>query len=142
MIRRATTEDADAVGRIFVAARDLMPYLPRIPDEDRPRLGGWILEGREAWVAEAEDRIDGFATLRQDMLDHLYVHPNMDGRGIGTQLLEWAAARRPDGLRLWVFQKNEGARRFYERHGFQLVRLTDGAGNMEHEPDALYEWRR
>ena len=40
-----------------------------------------------------------------------------------------------------MFQKNEGARRFYERHGFRLVRLTDGDGNMEKEPDALYEWR-
>ena len=41
---------------------------------------------------------------------------------------------------LWVFQKNEGARRFYERHGFELVKLTDGAENMEREPDALYRW--
>ena len=47
----------------------------------------------------------------------------------------------PERLDLWVFQKNDGARRFYERHGFELVRLTDGAGNMEQEPDALYRWR-
>jgi ribosomal protein S18 acetylase RimI-like enzyme len=47
----------------------------------------------------------------------------------------------PDGLQLWVFQKNVGARRFYERHGFRLVELTDGAGNEENEPDARYEWR-
>jgi putative acetyltransferase len=40
-----------------------------------------------------------------------------------------------------VFQRNEAARRFYGRHGFHLVRLTDGAQNMEQEPDALYEWR-
>jgi putative acetyltransferase len=28
----------------------------------------------------------------------------------------------------------------YKRHGFELVRLTDGADNMEREPDALYRW--
>jgi hypothetical protein len=39
-----------------------------------------------------------------------------------------------------VFQRNEDARRFYERRGFRLVRLTDGADNMEREPDALYAW--
>jgi GNAT superfamily N-acetyltransferase len=44
------------------------------------------------------------------------------------------------GLRLWTFQKNEGARRFYERHGFDVVEMTDGAGNEEHEPDVLYAW--
>ena len=39
-----------------------------------------------------------------------------------------------------MFQKNTGAIRFYERHGFRLVKLTDGADNMEREPDALYAW--
>ena len=46
---------------------------------------------------------------------------------------------RPGELYLWVFQKNP-ARRLYERHGFELVRLTNGAENMEREPDALYRW--
>ncbi len=49
--------------------------------------------------------------------------------------------RRPDGFALWVFQQNDGARRFYERHGLRLVRETDGSGNEERTPDALYEWR-
>jgi putative acetyltransferase len=39
-----------------------------------------------------------------------------------------------------VFQKNVDARRLYERHGFRIMKLTDGAGNMEREPDALYCW--
>ena len=46
----------------------------------------------------------------------------------------------PGGFRLWVFQANAGARRFYERHGLRVVRLTDGAANEEKTPDALYEW--
>jgi putative acetyltransferase len=39
-----------------------------------------------------------------------------------------------------VFQQNVGARRLYERHGFTLVKLADGSGNQEGEPEALYEW--
>jgi ribosomal protein S18 acetylase RimI-like enzyme len=62
-------------------------------------------------------------------------------RGVGTALLDHMKSLRPERLELWVFQKNDGARRFYERNGFQLVRLTKGAENMEQEPDALYEWR-
>ena len=31
-------------------------------------------------------------------------------------------------------------RRFYERNGCRVVELTDGSGNEEREPDALYEW--
>jgi GNAT superfamily N-acetyltransferase len=139
VIRRATSDDADAVGGVFVRARDGMTYLPRIPDDDRPRLGGWIVERHEVWVAD-ESGVAGFAGLTQGWLDHLYVDPDRQGRGLGTALMAHAKTLQPAGLQLWVFQKNEGARRFYERHGFRLVELTDGAGNQEHEPDARYEW--
>jgi len=140
VIRRATADDGAAVSGIFVRARDEMTYLPRIVDEHRPLLGGWFIERDEIWVAE-EDEIVGFVGLNGDELSHIYVDPDFQGQGLGTRMLDHAKTLRPDRLELWVFQKNEGARRFYDRHGFQLVRLTDGAGNMEKEPDALYEWR-
>ena len=139
MIRRATAEDAAAIGSLFVRARDLMTYLPRIPDNDRPQLGGWIVERHEVWVHE-QDAIAGFAGLRSGWLDHLYVDPSLQGRGIGSALLGHAKALQPAGLQLWVFQENEGARRFYERHGFRLVESTDGGRNQERQPDARYEW--
>jgi hypothetical protein len=41
--------------------------------------------------------------------------------------------------RVYTFQANSGARRFYERHGFAAIQLTDGQGNEEHCPDVLYE---
>jgi len=31
---------------------------------------------------------------------------------------------------------------FYKANGFRLVRETDGAGNEEREPDALFAWSR
>ena len=74
------------------------------------------------------------------MLEKLYVDPEAQNRGVGTALLDEAKALRPEGFVLWVFQKNVRARRFYERHGFRLVKLTDGAENLEREPDALYQW--
>jgi RimJ/RimL family protein N-acetyltransferase len=38
-------------------------------------------------------------------------------------------------LRLYTFARNEGARRFYERHGFAPVAFGDGSANQEGEPD-------
>jgi GNAT superfamily N-acetyltransferase len=141
VIRRATPADADDVGRVFVAARDEMAYLPRIPDEDRPKLGGWFVARDSIWVEERDGRVVGFAGLNEGEVTHLYVEPGAQGGGIGTALLDHVKAQSAGELRLWVFQLNDGARRFYERHGFRLARLTDGAENMEREPDALYEWR-
>ena len=140
MIRRATPEDAAAVGQVFVRARDGMTYLPRIPDEDRPKLGGWIVERHEVWVAEEGGAVTGFIGLEPGYLSHIYVDPAAQNRGIGTALLAHAKELLPEGMQLWVFQLNEGARRLYEREGFRLVELTDGQGNMEQEPDARYEW--
>jgi GNAT superfamily N-acetyltransferase len=99
------------------------------------------MEWSEVWIADAEEGGCGFIGLREDLVTHLYVEPSAQNRGIGTALLDHAKSLRPEGLELWVFQKNAGACRFYERHAFRLVRLTDGADNMEKEPDALYEWR-
>jgi GNAT superfamily N-acetyltransferase len=140
MIRRATADDAPTISDLFVRARDEMTYLPRIPEHVRPLLGGWFLERAELWVLEEEGRVLGFAGVSGSELTHLYTDPPAQKRGVGRALLDHVKSLRPDRLQLWVFQKNEAARRFYERHGFQLVRLTDGATNMEQEPDALYEW--
>lgn len=140
MIRRATEEDAAAVSRVFVAVRDEMTYLPRIPDEHRPLLGGWFIDRDEMWVSEEEGEILGFVSLNADEVTHINVAPGAQNRGVGTALMKHVKNLRPERLELWVFQKNGGARRFYERHGFRLVKLTDGVENMEKEPDALYEW--
>jgi GNAT superfamily N-acetyltransferase len=141
-IRRAGEADADAVGDVFLAARDEMTYLPSLHTEEETRL--WVrdilLRTREVWVAEVGQRVTGFAALSGDFLEQLYVHPENQNQGVGAALLEVAKGRRPGGLRLWVFQKNLGARRFYERHGFSLARLTDGSRNEEREPDVLYDW--
>lgn len=140
MIRRATPADAAEISRIYVAARDEMPYLPRIEDDVRPQLGGWFLDRWPTWIAEEDGRPVGFICLGGDVVEQIYVEPGRQSRGIGAALLEVVQRESPERLELWVFQANEGARRFYEREGFRLVELTDGAGNMEQTPDACYEW--
>jgi ribosomal protein S18 acetylase RimI-like enzyme len=143
-LRPARAADAEAVANVFQAARDeAMPWLPILhtDDEDRAWVREVVLPGHEVVVAELGGLVVGFAALEPELLGHLYVHPALQRRGIGDALLARAKELRPDGLRLWVFQRNTGARRFYERRGLRLVELTDGAGNEEREPDALYEWR-
>jgi GNAT superfamily N-acetyltransferase len=141
MIRRATLEDAEPISTLFARAKDEMTYIPRIPDDVRPKLGGMYIARYEVWVREEDGRTVAFIGLGDDdMLEHIYVDPEFQSRGIGGELLAHAKRLRPDRLQLWVFQKNVGARRFYEREGFRLVKLTGGADNMEREPDALYEW--
>jgi GNAT superfamily N-acetyltransferase len=146
-IRRAQEDEIDALTRLFIRARNEMEYLPPVPDEAAVPIAARIREHEEVWVAEDDGRLLGFLGIEASrnlggapVLEKIYVEPAEQNRGVGTAMLDKAKELRPDGLCLWVFQKNKGARRLYERHGFRVVKLTDGADNMEREPDALYRW--
>lgn len=142
-VRKARPGDADAVADLFLAARAAaMPYLPDLhtSEETRAWIREVVLGEHDVRVADVDGAVGGFLALGAETVEHLYVRPELQGRGIGSALLDLAKDLRGDGFRLWVFQRNAGARRFYERHGLRLVELTDGAANEEREPDALYEW--
>src|SRR5437763_9846807 len=137
MIRQAGPQDVDAIVAVFEPSFATLAFLPQLHThaENVAFFGRCVAEG-EAYVLES-----GFAIIAGDMLTHLYVHPDAIGTGIGGALLEHVKSRRPDGFRFWVFQQNERARRFYENRGCAVLELTDGSGNEEQTPDALYEWR-
>jgi GNAT superfamily N-acetyltransferase len=143
-LRRALPGDAPALADIHVRARrESMPYLPELhsPKDVLEWIRQIMPAHEEVWVAEHDGRIIGFFALSDDLLYHLYVDPELHGRGAGSLLFDRVKELRPSGFRLWVFQRNVQARRFYEHRGMRVVELTDGSGNEEREPDALYEWR-
>jgi ribosomal protein S18 acetylase RimI-like enzyme len=141
----ATADDARTVAQIFIAARSGMQYLPPpAPTEAtmtsvfarRIGQGGVIL----AWH---DGQAVGFGELADGYVNHLYVDPAFQGRGIGTRLLDTLKAMSAHELRLWVFDENAGAIRWYEREGFVLEERRDAqqADNMEGLPDRRYVWR-
>jgi GNAT superfamily N-acetyltransferase len=146
--QRGPVTPADALAAAEVWLRSRKAAMPAIPapvhtdDDVRHHFRTVIVMERELWVA-VDDSADvtGLLVLADDDVDQLYVDPVWWGRGIGSQLLEQAKRVRPNGLWLWTFQANTGARRFYERHGFGAVDATDGSGNEERAPDVRYAWR-
>lgn len=143
-IRAARPRDADTVAEVFIASFDTLTFLPKLHSNEETVgfIANKVMPEQEVLVAEEEGTIIGFLAMAHgDTLEHLYVDPDSQGRGVGGALLERAKERMPGGFSLWVFQQNLQARRFYERHGLTLVERTDGAGNEERMPDARYEWR-
>ena len=145
-IRRARDDEIELLTGLFIRARNEMDYLPPVPDEAAAPIAARIREHEEVWVAEEGGRLVGFLGIEASrnlggaaVPEKIYVEPAEQNRGVGSALLDKAKQLRPHELYLWVFQKNP-ARRLYERHGFELVKLTHGADNMEREPDALYRW--
>jgi putative acetyltransferase len=92
---------------------------------------GTRLAGALTLIAIIEGRPVGFASLKDDIVDMLFVSPAEAGQGIGTMLLDalikLAGAR---GIRKLSSEVSDTARQTFERQGFvaerrNIVRLGD-----------------
>lgn len=139
-LRPARDLDAGQMGAMItdaVAARAWKPLL-HTAAEDIAHCAGMIARG---WitVAETDAGVVGFLALDGEAVNALFVTPKAQGQGVGTALLRDAMARSPR-LELWTFLANDGARRFYSRHGFTEVERGDGSANEEGLPDIKFAW--
>jgi GNAT superfamily N-acetyltransferase len=118
-----------------------LPWLAGLhtPNEDRGYFENQLFAACEIWGAEEAGGLVGIVAFRDGWIDQLYVLPGRQRAGVGSALLKLVMTRQPL-LELWTFQRNAGARAFYEARGFQPVRFTDGRDNEEKEPDVLYRW--
>jgi len=143
-IRRALPAEADTLADLWLRSREASaPSIPPTVHSDE-EVHRWfdevVVPSCEVWVAVDGGEVVALVVLDGEWIDQLYVDPASTGKGIGGTLVTRAKGLRPAGLKLWTFQDNLGARRFYETHGFVATLSTAGA-NEEQAPDVCYEWR-
>jgi ribosomal protein S18 acetylase RimI-like enzyme len=146
VLRTATVKDAESVARVLVESRRaFLPYAPspHEPHDIRRWVAQVLIPGGRVTVVLNEGNVVAVLAVSEDdtfaWIDQLYVLPGYERRGLGTSLLTFAhnSLKRP--IRLFTFQQNAGARRFYEHHGYKVVALSDGQSNEEKCPDVQYE---
>lgn len=147
-LRKAVSEDSSKVANILIESRRVfLPFAPsaHTDDENRHWVREILIPGGGVIVAYNEAAILGvIATSRQgefSWIEQLYLDPAYVDRGIGTMMMDHILDVIKKPVRLYTFQENYGARRFYERYGFKAIELSDGQGNEEQCPDILYEFR-
>jgi ribosomal protein S18 acetylase RimI-like enzyme len=143
-VRAATGEDVAAVASMWVALaaeqRNHGSHLLAVENQSRARdLVAQYVHANGVAVAErAGDRV-GFVMVHTEtgfyetdatrgVVDNLYVDPEHRGDGVGSALLDWGEARLreedADVLAVEALWANEGARRLYERRGYDPHRVT------------------
>ena len=131
-IRPGEPADVGALVEMYEAftRRDRAQGLPPV-DRDRrvDWLGSLLSEGSNV-VAERENELFGHAVYTPTDADRpelaVFVHPEMQGRGVGTELCRHviadAAAGDREAIELFVSAANRVARSVYQAVGFRLVR--------------------
>ena len=71
------------------------------------------------WVYD-DGVVKGFIQIEKREVKRLFVEPVLQGKAIGTELLEYGIAER-DANHLWALEKNKKAIAFYKRHGFDTT---------------------
>ena len=148
-IRAATIEGADEVADVYIGSRRRhVAFAPLAHSDDEIR--GWVrqvlIPKSSVLVIEEARRIVAMMSTSQSAngswIEQLYVHPDMTSSGFGAALVAEAKKALPPPIQSYTFQQNLRSRSFYERLGFVAVEFTDGSGNEERCPDALYCWEK
>ena len=135
-IRQATINDLVRIAEIFVFNYRLNFY--PIFQEDTfyfedltvfNMVESFAKELDSIWVYD-DGVVKGFIQIEKLEVKRLFVEPVLQGKAIGTELLEYGIAER-DANHLWALEKNIKAIAFYKRHGF------DTTNEKKYEEDTI-----
>ena len=110
----------------FVAAHDQKHQRIYLEEELRA--------GKQVYML-IKDQPLGSVSVKDSLIENLYVLPEAQGQGFGTELLLFAI-HKCDGVPcLWILDSNQRAQALYERYGFCLTgrknSITDALSELE-----------
>lgn len=125
---------ADFDALLALRVRAMRPSLQALgrfdPDRARERFAATFLPEHMSHIVVDGQRV-GCVTLRPKAaalrMDHLYIEPAAQGRGIGSRVMDWACSTadlRQQPLELAALQ-GSAANRFYLRHGLVEIGRSD-----------------
>lgn len=101
-------------------------------ERQRKYLQKEISDGKDLYIL-IEDKPVGIVSIKNDLIENLYVLPSEQHKGYGTQLLGFAIQKCNGTPCVWVLNNNKKACSLYAKHGFALT------GNMHKLSDTLSE---
>lgn len=138
---KAIDKDAAEISQIledWAASNREIPLVHNV--EERADYGRWLLEHTRVTMIHNSSGVVGFLALEKHIIQALYIKKDFQGFGFGQAAIKFAQ-KQFEELRLWVFQSNIGAQKFYQRLGFQVVEKSDGEDNDYRLPDIFYCWK-
>ncbi|WP_320170229.1 N-acetyltransferase [Maridesulfovibrio sp.] len=134
MIRKFNIQDMDMVLNIWLEASiQAHCFISRDFWESKVSdMRNIYIPNSETYVYEADGTVKGFIALHHNTVAALFVSPDSQRQGIGTQLLEEAKSMIPN-LNLTVYKANSNGIRFYRKCGFRVAKeqIDEHTGHPE-----------
>ncbi|WP_417870688.1 N-acetyltransferase [Vibrio furnissii] len=135
MIRKYNENEMDSVLEIWlsasVQAHDFIS--PEFWESQVENMRNIYIPASETYVYEVESKVVGFYALYENSLAAIFVSPELQGKGIGKQLLSHARTQRAE-LSLAVYKENQASYQFYLSQGFKVLseQLDEHTGHPEY----------
>ena len=131
-IRKATEKDLSRIAEILVFVKRIN-FRPIFKNDDYSFGELQVLTVAEeyrnpdilnhVWVYD-DGIVKGMIQIKDQEIKTLYVDAFFQNQGVGAALIEFAKKEFPVSF-LWAVEKNVGAIRFYERHGFYVTDVRE-----------------
>lgn len=104
------------------------------PEHQLEYLRGKIAGGSRIYLYVEEEPV-GIVSVTGSLIEDLYILPDRQNKGYGTELLRYAVSLCPETPTLWILDNNTGAERLYRRLGFRPTgrknAITSGLDEIE-----------
>lgn len=143
-IRKAVKEDISRIAEILVFTKRI--HYRHIFNDDKASFGEIQVVPVACEFIDNENQLNnyfvyddefvkGLISIEGNEIKELYVDDFFQGKGIGSQLIEFAINNYKAEY-LWVLEKNSQAISFYKKHGFEVSgekRFAEGTNEFEIE---------
>ena len=104
------------------------------PEHQREYFREKINKGSAVYML-IKERPVGIVSVTGSLIEDLYILPEMQNKGYGTALLQFAISLCPGVPTLWILENNVNAARLYRRMGFKetgkVNAITDKLAEIE-----------
>ncbi len=120
--RQAETSDIKQIQRVRHSVKENVLSNPGLVTDDN--CEEFLTRRGRGWICEIDNRIVGFAIadLKENNIWALFIHPEFEGRGIGSKLhdmmLDWYFAQEKQIVWLGTAPRTK-AEKFYRKHGWR-----------------------
>ena len=132
MIRKKIEKDIDQIMNIWYKSSTLAhPFLnSQFVEKVKKDMRNIYIPNSDTWVFEENDIITGFISMIGNEIGGLFVLPDNQSKGIGTQLVDFIKKQHNE-IEVEVFEKNNIGRAFYDKYGFKLINKSNDKGSGE-----------